>query len=193
MSDTPESTSKKETDSAHAAASTEAPCPSCGATGQFNILAPSAVEQSQEKLSHMGLPASSLPEVLPTEGLTKWEQDTFRDIINNVNNTLRFQIQLAVPILAGCVTALNIVPPQEHQEFLNNFDRFVFIPVLLSMGAAYHGLEIHWAIDSKNKPSDSVESLSKLVKRKYLMVHTAITLQAIGLILLISFVLLEFK
>lgn len=126
------------------------------------------------------------------EGLSKWEQDTFRDILNNANNTLRFQVQLAVPLLAGCVTALNIIPPQAHQELLNLLDRWVFIPVLLSMGAAYYGLEMHWTV-KPGKILDNVESLTKLIRRKYDLVHLAIVLQATGLILLMVFVLLEYK
>ncbi|MBX9689917.1 MAG: hypothetical protein K2X27_24615, partial [Candidatus Obscuribacterales bacterium] len=174
-------------------------CPHCGSSIESAADAAVGAEieaaMAQAALDGRLMPskesASSKQEV-PTEGLTKWEQDTFRDIINNVNNTLRFQIQLAVPLLAGCVTALNIMPPQEHQEFLNFFDRFVFIPVLLSMAVSYYALELHWGV-SKDKPTDNVESLSRLVKKKYLMVHLAILLQGAGLVLLICFVLLEYK
>lgn len=171
--------------------SAEQPCPHCGSQGEdgstdLNMGFPSLASSAGT------LPGSASMMQTQTSGLSKWEQDTFRDIINNVNNTLRFQIQLAVPILAGCVTALNLVPPQEHQEFLNNFDRWVFIPVLLSMALSYYGLEMHWVLD-ENKPSENVETLAKVVKRKYLMMHSAIILQALGLILLIIFVLLEYK
>jgi len=126
------------------------------------------------------------------EGLTKWEQDVFRDILNNANNTLRFQVQLAVPLLAGCVTALNIIPPQAHQELLNLLDRWVFIPVLLSMGVAYYGLELHWVAKPGDEP-DNVNELTRLIRKKYDVVHTAIVLQAVGLVLLMVFVLLEYK
>ena len=131
--------------------------------------------------------------------MSKWEQDTFRDVLSNVNNTLRFQIQLGVPLLAGCITALNIVPPQQHHELMNEIDRFVFIPVLLSMGVSYAGLEWHWGfnkdktIPGQAQLTDKAEDLALLVKRKYLMVHIAILLQAFGLVLLMLFVLLEFK
>ncbi len=40
----------------------------------------------------------------------KREFDVFRDVLGNVNNTLRFQIQLSVTLLAACVTVLNLVP-----------------------------------------------------------------------------------
>ena len=50
---------------------------------------------------------------LDTSGMTdnelKWERDVFRDVLNNVNQTLRFQIQMAIPLLAACVTVLNII------------------------------------------------------------------------------------
>lgn len=185
-------------------------CPHCGAvSGVFSIGSdaissePSSnlVSAEMKKVESVIEPAllgalasttGSLPEKAG-EGLSKWDQDTFRDIISNVNNTLRFQIQLAVPILAGCVTALNLVPPQEHQDFINNYDRWVFIPVLLSMGVAYYGLELHWGMAKDNKPTDNHEVLSKLIKKKYLMMHLAIFLQALGLILLFGFVLLEYK
>jgi hypothetical protein len=126
------------------------------------------------------------------EGLTKWEQDVFRDILNNANTTLRFQVQLAVPLLAGCVTALNIIPPQAHQELLNLLDRWVFIPVLLSMGVAYYGLELHWVAKPGDEP-DNIKELTQLIRKKYDIVHTAIVLQAVGLVLLMIFVLLEYK
>ncbi len=146
MPDTPDNAAKSNEPKDAIAPTNVDPCPHCGA-------APNSSSENldfKKSYDRMGLSPKSLPsEVVPSEGLTKWEQDTFRDIINNVNNTLRFQIQLAVPILAGCVTSLNIVPPQEHQEFLNLYDRWVFIPVVLSMGVAYHGLEIHWGIDKK--------------------------------------------
>lgn len=79
----------------------------------------------------------------------KLEYDLFRDVLSNVNQTLRFQISLAVPLMAACVTILNIVPPQQHQELLNNFDRWVFIPALISIGLGYHGLQRHWHVDKK--------------------------------------------
>ena len=171
------------------------PCPHCGASGAYPAIDLAKVTVDAVETAGVMAALASSTGSLPagqTESLSKWEQDTYRDIISNVNNTLRFQIQLAVPILAGCVTALNMVPPQEHMEFLNNYDRFVFIPVLLSMGVSYYALELHWGLE-KGKPTDNHEVLSKLVKRKYLMMHTGIVLQAIGLILLFVFVLMEFK
>lgn len=190
-------------------------CPHCGAaTGSFSVAdiaaqaatvaAAAAATVALSQSGSSGKPADdtslrlasssgSVPtKTEPEAGLTKWEQDTYRDIISNVNNTLRFQIQMAVPILAGCVTALNMVPPQEHQEFLNNYDRWVFCPVLLSMAVSYYGLELHWGVQ-RGKPTDDHEVLGKLVKKKYRMVHSAIILQALGLLLLFIFVLLEYK
>ncbi len=155
---------------------------------------PGPVSDEMARLAAAGLASGTIiPSTAPDlDRLTKWEQDTFRDMLNNANNTLRFQIQLAVPLLAGCVTVLNILPPQAHQEFLNKCDRWVFIPVLSSMAAAYYGLELHWGV-IKGRPTDNIELLSNLVRKKYQMVHLAITLQALGLILLIVFVLLEYK
>ncbi len=195
-------------------------CPHCGAaTGSFSVAeiaaqaAASAAAAATAAAASAALTQSgSSPKVaddprlaalasssgtVPTKSeadttLTKWEQDTYRDILSNVNNTLRFQIQLAVPILAGCVTALNMVPPQEHQEFLNNYDRWVFCPVLLSMAVSYYGLELHWGMQ-KGRPTDDHESLTRLVRKKYALVHSAILLQALGLLLLFIFVLLEYK
>src|SRR5271155_4154028 len=43
------------------------------------------------------------------EPFTKYEFDMFRDVLSNVNNTLRFQLSLNVPLLAACITVLNIV------------------------------------------------------------------------------------
>lgn len=184
MSDKPEA-DLKVTSTSEMAGKQEV-CPQCG-SGRF-LLGEAADMAAMQKI----IDAQKDKAGTQGEGLTKWEQDTFRDIINNVNNTLRFQIQLGVPLLAGCVTALNIVPPQEHQELLNLFDKWVFIPVLLSMGVGYYGLELHWGM-TKGKPTDETDSLYRLVKKKYLMVHLAILLQLAGLILLITFVVVEYK
>jgi hypothetical protein len=124
----------------------------------------------------------------------KWERDVFRDVLSNVNQTLRFQIQMAVPLLAACVTVLNIVPPQAHQALLNDLDRWVFIPVIVSVMIAYRGLEFHWYSNTqRTKLSQDIQELYKLVKYKHRMVKIAILLQALGLVLLMVFVLLEYK
>ena len=129
-----------------------------------------------------------------SETQLKWEHDIFRDALSTVNNTLRFQIQMAVPLLAACVTVLNIVPPQAHQELLNELDRWVFIPAILSMVVSYHGMEKHWYLDKHlTKLGDDVKELYNLVRYKYRMVHASITLQGLGLFLLMLFVLLEYK
>jgi hypothetical protein len=127
-------------------------------------------------------------------GISKWERDLFRDALSNVNQTLRYQISLGVPLLAACVTVLNLVPPQEHQELLNYLDKWVFIPVLVGMGVAYAGLEQWWYMDKqKSKPDDNLDSLYGIVRYKYHMVHISIFLQGLGLVLLMIFVLIEFK
>jgi len=133
-------------------------------------------------------------EVGDVSGISKWEWDLFRDALSNVNQTLRYQISLGVPLLAACVTVLNIVPPQEHQELLNFIDKWVFIPVLAGMGVSYAGLEQWWYTDKlKGKPDESLKDLYKLVDYKYHMVHISIFLQGFGLVLLMLFVLFEFK
>jgi hypothetical protein len=124
----------------------------------------------------------------------KWERDVFRDVLSNVNQTLRFQISLAVPLLAACVTMLNIVPPQAHQELLNDFDKWVFIPALLSIGIGYLGLEKHPHTYKKSTESiDNVEDLYRIIRYKNNTVRTVISLQALALVLMMSFVLLEYK
>jgi hypothetical protein len=124
----------------------------------------------------------------------KREFDMFRDVLNNVNSTLRFQIQLNVTLLAACVTVLNIVPPQAHQELLNDLDRWVFIPVIVSMGVGYHGLEHHWYSSKKHfKLDHDIKQLYQLVRYKHQMVRMALGLQALGLGLMMVFVLLEFQ
>jgi hypothetical protein len=124
----------------------------------------------------------------------KREFDIFRDVLGNVNNTLRFQIQLGVPLLAACVTVLNIVPPQEHQELLNELDRWVFIPALASMAIGYHGLEHHWYSNPKRAKLDAdINELYALVRYKHKMVRFALALQGLGLSLMMLFVLLEYK
>lgn len=172
------------------------PCPHCGSDPESlsQTLSQSLTQSFQAITQTIAAQNAPKEEKSSTNeiGMSKWEQDTFRDVINNVNNTLRFQIQLGVPLLAGCITALNVVPPQLHQQLLNEIDRFVFVPVLLSMGVSYIGLEWHWGF-TKDRLNDKVEDLAKLVKRKYMMVHLAILLQAMGLVLLMVFVLLEFK
>lgn len=127
-------------------------------------------------------------------GISKWERDLFRDALSNVNQTLRYQISLGVPLLAACVTVLNLVPPQEHQELLNYLDKWVFIPVLVGMGVAYAGLEQWWYLDKqRSKPDDNLDSLYSIVRYKYHMVHISVFLQGLGLVLLMIFVLIEFK
>lgn len=163
-------------------------CSRCGPDNQARDIADCKNFSHQAPIAEQAVPVSD-PSAC---GLTKWEQDTFRDILGNVNNTLRFQIQLAVPLLAGCVTALNIIPPQAHQELLNLLDRWVFIPVLFSMAVSYYGLELHWVVQD-GKPSDSAAMLSRLLKKKYQMMHLAVLLQGLGLVLLMVFVLLEYK
>lgn len=167
---------------------------------------PGASPEALEAASAPGVAATSVstPEeqassaVFDTSGMTaeelRWEHDIFRDVLGNVNNTLRFQISLGVPLLAGCITVLNIVPPQAHQEFLNDIDRWVFIPALVSMVIAYRGLEFHWYTNKQHKKLDNnVQELYKLVRYKHHMVRLAIMLQGLGLILLMVFVLLEYK
>ncbi|MBX9569792.1 MAG: hypothetical protein K2X77_12920 [Candidatus Obscuribacterales bacterium] len=172
-------------------------CPHCGSNPDaFSETLSQSITQSFQAISQsLAAQANPPKEEKPNEiGMSKWEQDTFRDVINNVNNTLRFQIQLGVPLLAGCITALNVVPPQEHQALLNEIDRFVFLPVLASMGVSYIGLEWHWGFTKDgSQPTSKASDLALLVKRKYMMVHLAILLQAAGLVLLMVFVLLEFK
>lgn len=172
-------------------------CPHCGSgPDALSETLSQSITQSFQAISQT-LAAQAAPpkeEKANEIGMSKWEQDTFRDVINNVNNTLRFQIQLGVPLLAGCITALNVVPPQEHQALLNEIDRFVFLPVLASMGVSYIGLEWHWGFTKDgSQPTSNASDLARLVKRKYMMVHLAILLQAAGLVLLMVFVLLEFK
>lgn len=125
----------------------------------------------------------------------KREFDIFRDVLSNVNNTLRFQIQLGVPLLAGCVTVLNIVPPQQHQELLNELDRWVFIPAIASMVIGYRALEFHYyakAVKKRFGATDIME-LYQLVRYKHRMVRYTVLCQGLGLILLMVFVLLEYK
>lgn len=130
-----------------------------------------------------------------TEAQLKWEHDIFRDALSNANQNLRFQMSLGVPLLAACVTVLNLVPPQSHQELLNNLDRWVFLPVLASIVIAFKGLEKHWYIDKKlNKLDDgNIDQLYELVRFKYKMSRIALTLQGSGLILMMAFVLLEYR
>lgn len=172
-------------------------CPHCGSRPDTlsETLSQSITQSFQAISQTLAAQSASPKEDKANEiGMSKWEQDTFRDVINNVNNTLRFQIQLGVPLLAGCITALNVVPPQEHQALLNEIDRFVFLPVLASMGVSYLGLEWHWGFTKDgSQPTSKASDLALLVKRKYMMVHLAILLQAAGLVLLMVFVLLEFK
>jgi hypothetical protein len=150
------------------------------------------VKSGQSDTSQLGIDSSGSVSMDHDE--IKWERDVFRDVLSNVNQTLRFQIQMAVPLLAACVTVLNLVPPQSHQELLNDLDRWVFIPVLISVAIAYRGLEFHWYSDSqRTKLSQDIKELYKLVKYKHRMVKMAILLQALGLVLLMVFVLLEYK
>jgi hypothetical protein len=123
----------------------------------------------------------------------KREFDIFRDVLGNVNQTLRFQIQLSVTLLAACVTVLNIVPPQEHQALLNDLDRWVFMPALVSMGVGYHGLEHHWYSRKSYKLDSDINLLYQLVRYKHRMVRIALTLQGLGLMVMMAFVLLEYK
>jgi len=126
--------------------------------------------------------------------VTKWDFDLFRDALNNANQTLRYQLSLGVPLLFACVTVLNIVPPQAHQELLNQLDRWVFIPVLLSMAVLYKGLEAHWYYDGRHtSPPEEFEHFYDLVRLKYRLAHLACFLQGLGLVLLGVFVLLEYK
>jgi hypothetical protein len=125
---------------------------------------------------------------------SKWERDVFLGALSNVNNTLRFQISLAIPLLAACVTMLNIVPPQAHQELLNDFDRWVFIPALLSIGVGNLGLEKHpYAEKQLSDNIDNFAGLYRLVNYKNNTVRAVIALQALALILMMTFVLLEYK
>lgn len=133
-----------------------------------------------------------------TVGMTsdelKREFDMFRDVLNNVNNTLRFQIQMSVPLLAACVTVLNLVPPAEHLKLLNDLDRWVFLPALLSMAIGYHGLEQHFYSNKSNTRLDSdVKELYKIVRYKYRCVRWGLILQGIGVVLMMVFVMLEYK
>lgn len=137
-------------------------------------------------------------ETFDTSGMTaddiKREFDVFRDVLSNVNNTLRFQIQMSVPLLAACVTVLNIIPPQEHQKMLNDLDRWVFIPAIIAMALAYRGLEFHWYSDKKNVRLDrDIKELYKLVQYKHRMVRIVTAMQGLALLLLMLFVLLEYK
>ncbi|HEY9718655.1 MAG TPA: hypothetical protein V6C69_14375 [Trichormus sp.] len=150
------------------------------------------VKSGQSDTNQLGIDSSGSVSMDHDE--IKWERDVFRDVLSNVNQTLRFQIQMAVPLLAACVTVLNLVPPQSHQELLNDLDRWVFIPVLISVAIAYRGLEFHWYSDSqRTKLSQDIKELYKLVKYKHRMVKMAILLQALGLVLLMVFVLLEYR
>ncbi|GEM_PF-1815883 len=126
--------------------------------------------------------------------ISKWERDLFRDSLSNVNQNLRYQISLGVPLIGACIAVLNVVPPQAHQELLNNLDRFVFIPAVLGMAVAYAGLESWWYLDRKRtRPGDDLDSLYGLIRHKYRMMHWAICLQALALCLLMFFVICEFK
>ena len=126
--------------------------------------------------------------------LIKWQHEVFRDVLSNVNETLRSQINLAVPLMAACVTILNIVPPQAHQELLNELDRWVFLPALVSIGLSYHGLQKHWYLDKRlSKLNENIEELYELVEYKDKMIHLSLAFQAIAVLLMMTFVLLEFK
>ncbi len=124
----------------------------------------------------------------------KYEHDHCRDALSNVNQTLRFQISLAVPLMAACVTMLNIVPPQAHQELINEFDRWVFLPALISIGIGLHGLERHWYFHKKlGQRMDDFDELYDLIRYKNKIVRIVISLQATALVLMMVFVLLEYK
>jgi hypothetical protein len=146
----------------------------------------------EDKSAQAGTSEFAVPPMSPDK--VKLEYDLFRDALSNVNQTLRFQISLAVPLMAACVTMLNIVPPQSHQELLNEFDRWVFLPALISIGMGYHGLERHWYLHrKKNQLVGDVDELYDLVQYKNRMVHIVLVLQAVALILMMTFVLLEYK
>ncbi len=129
-----------------------------------------------------------------SESIDRTELDLFRDALSNVNQTLRFQISLAVPLLAACLTVLNIIPPQAHQEFINMLDRYVFVPVIVSICFSWHGLEHHWYHDkNRTRPLNTIEGLYTLVAYKYKMARWALGFQGLGLALLGLFILLEYK
>jgi len=82
----------------------------------FTKTAGTTSPSSSAKVSQDSSASFDLSGLSPDE--IKREFDIFRDVLGNVNNTLRFQIQLSVTLLAACVTVLNIVPPQEHAALL---------------------------------------------------------------------------
>ena len=127
------------------------------------------------------------------EPFSRYEFDLFRDALANVNHTLRFQLSLNVPLLAACITVLNLVPPQTHEQLLNELDRYVFIPVIVSMVLSYMGLERHRAHPQAGRIKLDLDLLYNLVRYKYKMVHRAQVFQTTALVLFILFVLLEYK
>jgi hypothetical protein len=160
---------------------------------------PSKGSEQRASAANLALSAIDIEQgsTLDISGLSpdevKREFDIFRDVTNNVNNTLRFQIQLSVGLLAACVTVLNIVPPQSHQEMLNDLDRWVFIPVLISMFIGYRGLEHHWYSNTRHQRLPDIKGLYLMVKYKHKMIRWTLALQAFSLLVMMVFVLLEYR
>lgn len=103
---------------------------------------------------------------------------------------------LAGGLIAGCVTMLNFLNPSNTGpivNFVDEMDRFVFIPALISMILSYIGLEHHWNYRRrKSKPPEQMEDLYSMVSYKYRMLHAATACLIVSALLLSTFILIEF-
>jgi hypothetical protein len=130
--------------------------------------------------------------VVSQELLSRFEFDYCREALTNANNTLRFQISWSVPLLAACITVLNIVQPQSHQEFVHQIGRFVFILVVISVSIAYFGLQRYAPFPHGRDFSLDMDVLGGLIRFKNNMIRLAQFFQISGVVLLCLFVLLEY-
>jgi hypothetical protein len=127
---------------------------------------------------------------------TRWELDLFLHTLYNVNDNLRLQMTISGGLMAACIGMLNVMAPGHATKvvgFVNDVDRYVFIPALISIVISYVGLEHHWNYSRrKAKPPEQMEELYSMVAFKYKMLHMASVFLLISAALLGAFILIEF-
>jgi hypothetical protein len=127
---------------------------------------------------------------------TRWELDIFLHTLYNVNDNLRLHMTISGGLMAACIGMLNVFEPGHSstvESFVNDIDRYVFIPAMLSMVISYIGLQHHWNYKKrKSHGPDQMEELYALVTFKYRMLHLASVFLLISAILLGYFLVTEF-
>ena len=125
---------------------------------------------------------------------TEWDLGLSRDVLTNANETLRTKLGLQAGLLAGCITLLNVIPRSNGPAFLDDLDRWVFIPALISMVITYFGLQKHCKYDLVKKDRmDQLKEIYAVVQFKYKMLHWSSAFLILSAVLLGTFVLAEFK